>query len=355
MHVLVVDDVGLIRRSIAKTIEPYCESVATETNGEKALQWLENHYIDVCITDIKMPVMDGLALIEQINEKYPWMATIVVSSYDEFEYAKQSIQLNALDYILKPINQAKLIAGLQKAKRRLEVQREQLAAQLIVNHLPQSRKFIDRWLDHLQSAHETIPMLIVDTLELLESWIDKNYYLLRPMSYLWLKAVTKQLEISESPDITDLKEPDLVNLQPILNIRHYFRLCTVHTLEIGSQRLLETLRGSRDSQTKKLVKKMRAYIDFHLNEKINLQELADLVFMNKSYMCSLFKQETQMTVWNYIIAERMQQARNLLLNEALKIYEIADRVGYEDVDHFTTLFKRHYGLSPLEYKRKLKA
>ncbi|MGG1553761.1 response regulator transcription factor [Paenibacillus ferrarius] len=355
MHVLIVDDVALIRRSIAKSIELCCDSVAIATNGETALQWLENHYVDVCITDIKMPVMDGLALIEQINEKYPWMSTLVISSYDEFEYAKQSIQLHALDYILKPIDNAKLIASLQKARSRIEIERERLAAQLIVNHLPQSRKWIDRWLEHLHAAHETIPLLIVDTLELLESWIGRNYYLLRPVSYLWLKAVTEQLQIPDPPEIASLKEPDLVNLQPISDIRHYFRLCAVQTLEIGSQRLLEALKGSRDSQMTNVVKKIKEYIHQHLKEKINLQNLADHVFMNKTYMCTLFKQETQMTVWNYIVAERMQQARNLLLNESLKIYEIAERIGYEDVDHFTSLFKKHYGLSPLEYKRRLKA
>jgi len=355
MRVLVVDDVAVIRKSMAKTLEPYCDAVAVESNGETALRWLENHYADICITDIKMPVMDGLELIEQINCNYPWMATIVASSYDEFEYAKQSIRLNALDYILKPIDETKLLPALQKAKQKLETERERLAAQLIVDHLPQSRRFIDDWLEKLQATHETIPLLIVDTLELLESWVGRNYYLLRPISYLWLKVVAEQFEHADPSDASIMTEPDLKIIQPISNIRSYFRLCAVHTLEKGAQWLLEIVKGNKDRQATTVIKKIKEYINRHLQDKINLQELADYVYLNKTYMCTIFKQETQMTIWNYIVAERMRQARDLLLNESLKIYEVAQRVGYEDVDHFTTLFKKHYGLSPLEYKRRLKA
>jgi two-component system response regulator YesN len=204
--------------------------------------------------------MDGLALIEQINCKYPWMATIVASSYDEFEYAKQSIQLNALDYILKPIDETKLLPAFQKAKQKLETERERLAAQLIVDHLPQSRQFIDQWLEKLHAAYETIPLLIVDTLELLESWVGRNYYLLRPISYLWLKVVAEQFDHADPSNVTGLTEPDMKIIQPISNIRSYFRLCAVHTLESGAQWLLEIVEGNKDRQTTIVIKKIKEYI-----------------------------------------------------------------------------------------------
>lgn len=355
MHILIVDDAAIIRNSLFKSLESHCDTVAMESNGEKALLWLENHYADICITDIRMPVMDGLELIEQINRLYPWMATIVVSSYDEFEYARQSIQLHALDYILKPINPVALLNGLEQAKKKLQTERDKQAAQMFVSHLPACKRFLDQWQERLHGAYETLPLLIVDTLELLESWTGQNVYLLRPLSYLWLKAVVEQLPNTDSQDLFDPGGVSLENVKPAMtNVRSYFRLSAVQILENGAQRLLETVLGSRDHQTTNVVTRMKQYIDSHLREKINLQELADHVYLNKNYMSTLFKQETQMTVWNYIIAERMQQARDLLLNESLKIYEIAEKVGYEDVDHFTSLFKKHYGLTPLDYKRRLK-
>ncbi|MNU02675.1 HTH-type transcriptional activator Btr [compost metagenome] len=62
-----------------------------------------------------------------------------------------------------------------------------------------------------------------------------------------------------------------------------------------------------------------------------------------------------MTVWQFIVVERMNHSRDFLLNSQLKVYEIANRVGYEDVDYFTKLFKKHFGLNPLDYKKRMES
>ena len=77
-------------------------------NGLEALDLAENHTPDVVMTDIKMPYMDGLELSRKLKEQYPNIRIIIFSGFDEFEYAKEAIRLEAEEYILKPIDAGEL-------------------------------------------------------------------------------------------------------------------------------------------------------------------------------------------------------------------------------------------------------
>ncbi|WNR46097.1 response regulator transcription factor [Paenibacillus roseipurpureus] len=361
IRVLVVDDTPLIRESLTKLIEGFNDTTVVSgnaSNGQKALDWLGEYYADLCITDIRMPVMDGLGLIEQINAKYPWMMSMVVSSYDDFDYAKHSIQLRALDYILKPINLKQMKAALSTASEQLSESRRRDAAFILLKKLPHHRSWIERWLKQIRTTHtETMPLLIVETLELLEGWVEGKYYLLNELSNAWLHMLIE--ELTDDKIVLQLEEGKDLKMGEkrleISSIRSYFRLCAVRRLEEGANQLISAMKGVRDQQTVRVVDVIKNYIRVHFTEDISLQSLSELVSMNKTYMCTLFKQETGTTVWNFIVAERMIAARDLLMDSSLKVYEIANQTGYENVKHFTGLFKKHYGLSPLDYKRRMKS
>ena len=72
-------------------------------NGKDALELLEKEVPDVIITDIRMPFLDGLELISQVNKIHPQIKCIILSGYSDFEYARSAIRLNVYDYLLKPI------------------------------------------------------------------------------------------------------------------------------------------------------------------------------------------------------------------------------------------------------------
>ncbi|MFC4776712.1 response regulator [Paenibacillus sp. GCM10023252] len=361
IRVLIVDDAPVIRESVSVAVEECADTIIVagqEENGLSALAWLEENYADLCITDIRMPIMDGLQLIREINDRYPWMKCMVVSSYDDFQYAKQSIQLNAIDYILKPIDEDLLYDALMRAQSSLTQERNRMAADLILRKLPHHHDMMNRWLDQIRTLNAaTLPLLIVDTLDMLEHWVEGEYYRLNALSNLWLRSIIEELtteqftlELDEGKDL-GLGEATL----PVSRLRSYFRLCAVRRLEEGAYRLMDTMRGARDQPTIKAIGQIKRYIAEHYCESINLQDLADQVAMNKSYMCTLFKQETEMTIWSYIVGERMRKARDMLLQTKDRIYEIAGAVGYEDVAYFSQLFKKHYGMTPNDYKRRMDA
>lgn len=118
MHsILIVEDERWVRTALRKTIEktglPF-KVVNELTNGVEAADWLSHNEVDLVLTDIRMPVMDGLALIEEIQRLKHITRVIIVSGHDDFTYAQQAIRLGAFDYMLKPVETESMAACLHK-------------------------------------------------------------------------------------------------------------------------------------------------------------------------------------------------------------------------------------------------
>jgi len=92
------------------------------------------------------------------------------------------------------------------------------------------------------------------------------------------------------------------------------------------------------------------YIEKNFQENINLNKISNYVSLSKNYFCNIFKKETGVTIWDYLIRIRMEEARKMLLETALKTYEISEKVGYDDPSYFGRLFKKYTGFTPVEYR-----
>lgn len=116
-NVLIVDDEPRVLK-LLECIIPWKEYgfsiVGSAHNGHSALVKLAEHKVDLLITDIRMPQMDGIQLIEACSVRYPQLKCIVLSAHDEFDYVKKCIQYGIENYILKPINKEELIETLLK-------------------------------------------------------------------------------------------------------------------------------------------------------------------------------------------------------------------------------------------------
>lgn len=121
-RVVVTDDEKLIAHNIAKNIteaDASFEICAICYDGLSALSAIEQYHPHLLFADIKMPLLDGLALIERIHKSNPALRCVLVSGFGEFEYAKTAIQCDAFDYLLKPLNKAELAKTLRRAKDEL--------------------------------------------------------------------------------------------------------------------------------------------------------------------------------------------------------------------------------------------
>jgi two-component system, response regulator YesN len=127
MHkVLIVDDESFIRLGIKSIIDRHPSidfEVTVCSNGLEALKVLEEQEIDILITDIKMPKLDGIGLIKRVCDRSNKPEIIILSGFDEFEYASQAIRCGVRDYLLKPVNRTELfntlerVAGIIKEKK----------------------------------------------------------------------------------------------------------------------------------------------------------------------------------------------------------------------------------------------
>lgn len=124
MNVFIADDDEIIRKGLRSIIEKSnlnCTVVGEASDGELALQSMEEcDKVDLLITDIRMPVMDGLELIKRVKERYLLTKVIVLSGYDEFVYIRNAFVDGAVDYLLKPINKNELIEVVKKTRDALE-------------------------------------------------------------------------------------------------------------------------------------------------------------------------------------------------------------------------------------------
>lgn len=127
--VIVVEDEKLIAKNIIKNIERVglgFEVIATAPNGEEGWRLIQERQPDVVFTDIRMPVVDGLELIQRIREKYDFISCVMVSGYADFAYAQVAMRYSVVDYLLKPINLEELRSVLIKIEQKLRVERDRL-------------------------------------------------------------------------------------------------------------------------------------------------------------------------------------------------------------------------------------
>lgn len=124
---------------------------AEASNGANAIELLNRESPDIVITDISMPVMDGIGLIEYIAQNYPSIVVIALSGYDDFDYVRQSLKLGAIDYLLKHrLDQAELLKILQTACGKIQkenqalTQEKRVAEQLYLGKAALRREFLQQ-------------------------------------------------------------------------------------------------------------------------------------------------------------------------------------------------------------------
>ncbi|MFB9274823.1 response regulator [Cohnella cellulosilytica] len=120
---VVIDDEALIRKAIIKKIsslELPLAWVGEADDGEEGLMLVEREKPDIVLTDMRMPVMDGVQFLQAVTEKRSEAQLIVISGYSDFEYTREAIVSSAAGYILKPFDDAELRQALAKAIERIE-------------------------------------------------------------------------------------------------------------------------------------------------------------------------------------------------------------------------------------------
>ena len=248
LKVLVVEDEEMIRKGIVLAVDWAaldCVVVGEAANGVQALEAVERYDPSLIITDLKMPVMDGLEMLRQLRERGNNAFVIILTAYDSFAYAQTALRLGAVDFLLKPFHDGELEQAVTRLRQRM-----------------------DRAGQGGEKGPAPLPLP-----ELKKG--DKSKYVLEAMAYIG---------------------------------EHY------HEPNIGV-----------------------AAIAQHLG-------------ISEGHLSHTFKKETDYTLLNYLTRYRVHRAMELLRDCRLKVYEVAEQVGYRDIAYFSATFKKLVGMSPSEYQ-----
>lgn len=126
---IIADDGPTIRNGLARIIPTFglpVEVAGTAADGTEAMRVIERIRPELMLLDINMPHLSGLELLERAIREVPESKTVIISGYDQFEYARRALQLGVFDYLLKPVNRSVLCSTLSAAVKSLDQRQKEL-------------------------------------------------------------------------------------------------------------------------------------------------------------------------------------------------------------------------------------
>ncbi len=184
LNIVIADDESGIIDLCKMLIEyPNAQVIGEAHNGIELLQKIEALQPNTVITDISMPGMTGIELIEKVREAHPEINFVIMSGYTEFEYAQKALQLGVREYLVKPIQAVSLNQILEKIDRQLEQRQEEAEANANVrNKLEASRAVLmEKYLRDIRQSNAVLPIPVVDgapVVQLQDYDIQVNRYVL---------------------------------------------------------------------------------------------------------------------------------------------------------------------------------
>ncbi len=342
MKVLLVDDDLLVCKGLRKLI-PW-ESFGFDTvleahNGETAYALAVSSSPDLILSDISMPVLDGLGFCEKISKTMADTPVILLSAYESFDYARAAMKYGVTHYLLKPIDKQKIeelkniiteiIAQKADRTQALGILGGNLRAELAealhkgdynwVTGLLETRI---RGLDIGMSEKKTLYIALVHLLcEFLESEGTQRY-----------------LQASRE---TALREVML--LQSAASLENY-----VQELFFGVMREAENRLSGKDDL---IIGKVKEYIAAHYaHEDLSVSYLAQIFYVSPSYLGTIFKSGTGTGLSAFITEYRVKKACEELTKPFGKVADAAAAVGFRDPLYFAKVFKKVKGVTPSEYQ-----
>ena len=409
MKVFLVDDEIVIREGIRESFPwedtPY-SLVGEAPDGEMALPIIRDTNPDIVITDIKMPFMDGLELCRELKSQMPWIGIIVLSGYDEFEYARQCIKLGVREYLLKPINSADLREALDKVSAQLKEERKTLEhAASLRARMEDGGKFLKEKLIGSLFSDEAVPEDSYDVIKQLRSIgcpVPAPFYVVidaafsptgtgqeaasllaessggivnasasrtgtrllvlgdtaedaEERAYAFATSLSQELERAQCKDIrvgigeiVDNPEKIYQSFKAARHIRHLLaERKDERAVILGVREMGEV----SDEKVPSVISEAKLYMSQNYsNANLILQDVAKVVNMSKSRFSTVFSQTTGQSFTEYLIYLRLGKAKELLKSSNLKSSQIATEIGYNDSHYFSYIFKKNVGMTPSEYR-----
>ncbi|OBZ19007.1 hypothetical protein A8L34_05535 [Bacillus sp. FJAT-27264] len=342
-RIILVDDESMSRKSLDKILtsaNSQYQIVGEAANGAEALELIRLQQPHLIITDISMPIMDGIELIQRLRQDGYDGEIIILSGYGEFEYAQAALRHGVVDYLLKPLKEELVVELVGRlfdrcaSTRQKAMVKNQLLAPVI--------SAAERISTALWAANA--PVLSQETENLLKllTHQELSYEERRTLLENAASLIQNQLEdrLLISPWEIPYDEPGYTTLES--SFRDWL------------ERKLAETRDKRNWGRRSATQQAMDYINQHFSDsELSLEKVLEPLDISTTYFYHLLMEETGMSYIAYLTNVRMEHAKALLTDTSLKTYEVGQRCGYPDYSHFTKRFKRMIGLSPSEFRKRM--
>lgn len=412
--ILIVDDEMFSRTAIEDILRAEWSGIEvfSARGAEEALGILEREEIALLMTDIKMPGMNGLELLAEVRRRGLSMEVVILSSYNEFDLVRQAMKLGTFDYLFKPAMLPPDI--IEVVKKALQKQREKSGSRIAESgrkRLSRDREQFFRdlisaagigrtWFEERAAAfglpepvgknavvvfrliryRKSMAEIFENDVSLLRSSVcnvmsealdsvkDCQFLCNKFDEYVWIVWEAREdgrQEFYERLEALIRTAADFLSryygLEFSIGISRssasLFDCCQGYIEAADNGRESETgifYAGGPDSGSMK--QEMRAALDYirdHLGDKdLSLQTVADQVGISRNYFSRIFKEVMGVNFIDYVTRLRVEKARSLYMNTDMKIYEIAELVGYSDWHYLYSVYKKQLGHSMSKEKRR---
>ena len=380
-NILIAEDEKLIRAGIRTMTErsgvPFRE-IFEAKNGEEALAILREKPVDLLLTDIRMPKMDGIDLVRALHAEGYSPVIMAISGYDDFSYAVEMLRNGVSEYLLKPLERDKFKEALEKAEAlvhekdrdlkdieaELEVARQEKLRDFFTSEARQakpSEALVAGAKKYFTESRRTRRLQLVGTgkVEKLNTewhsffeaarrgYVDGEEFIqelildAKELADIYSGALSEE----KKTRLLSLKESDILACGSLENLEETFM-----NFLIGMQRDSEAL---HEEPVRRKISLAIRYIEENYASDINMAVVSNYVSMNYSLFSYAFKQYTGENFVTYLKNIRLKKAKEMLETTDEKVLSIGAAVGYENSKHFMKLFKSEYGISPSEYRKNM--
>ncbi|WP_040951844.1 response regulator transcription factor [Gorillibacterium massiliense] len=366
-NVLIIDDEPWSRqvvRSLGDWKGLGLAVVGEAEDGREGLRLIEELRPEIVVSDMRMPGLEGVELLQAMNQHFPTVKIVVMSGYDDFAYLQQAIKSRAVNYLLKPIDPDELNASLVQCVSRLDAEAAagQSTTASASRHTPPVQldtAVLERYAAYRKTVYgymlelnaQAIPALFqsmgtyleqalkgTDALAGIPSKIAYDYKMLLE-EYLASVSLTLEQVVEGHEDIQPRIEAQASVPEAAQEVGRILQAALLAIQEI------------RQSKARLSISEVAAYIDRHYLEAISLETLAHQFSVSKEHLSRSYKGGTGENVSDAIQRKRMEKARDLILADRMSIKHAAELTGYADIAYFYRVFKKHFGFTPGELRK----
>ncbi len=360
--VVIIDDEPWTRGVIIKLAQwdrLGLKVVGEAADGETGLELIRKVLPDIVITDVRMPRIGGIELVQKLRSEGFQIPILIISGYDDFAYVRSALKLGVTDYLLKPIKAQELNQQLQRCIEILN-QEEIVRPKAVM----EAGFFADGWEREyydIRSKLETA--LKVGNYEIVRQQMAQLYNVASKhegeqpptavmigIYYAMLFALQKHIDSvgANREDVFGAKGPTFVfsrdnTLRQMIDF--------IQDLYCSVMRYLEKQQQQRSRLN---IDAACRYIQGCYIHGVTLEQTADEFHVTKEYLSKAFKADRKEGFSEYVTSLRMKRAYELIVEFDTPLKDVGAMVGYFDLAHFYKTFKKHFGKTPGEVRESLK-